>query len=190
MNKTFTKTGIILTAICMSGMLLLTGCGGRGNQSDASTSASGSSSTIEIQDGQTPTAVVTDVELSDAEVHEVLLPQEFSEGEVIDNPYYKRTSDENGTPVLAVKKASNGQTAYLPFSETTVYHTDEGPCYFERKVLTYKLDGVEKTTTQYDLWVADVLQEAPATASQEAGATSTGVDSSVEAVEVGGDVPQ
>ena len=26
MNKTFTKTGIILTAICMSGMLLLTGC--------------------------------------------------------------------------------------------------------------------------------------------------------------------
>ena len=89
-----------------------------------------------------------------------------------------------------MKKASNGQTAYLPFSETTVYHTDEGPCYFERKVLTYKLDGVEKTTTQYDLWVADVLQEAPATASQEAGATSTGVDSSVEAVEVGGDVPQ
>lgn len=190
MNKTFTKSGIVLSAICMCGLLVLTGCGGRNNQPDASTGSSGSSSIIEVQDEQTPTAVVTDVNLSEAEAHEVLLPQEFSEGEVIDNPYYKRTSDENGTPVFAVKKASNGQQAYLPFSETTVYHTDEGPCYFEQKVLTYKLDGVEKTTTQYDLWVADVLQEASTDANQEAGATSAGVDSSAEAVDVGGDVPQ
>lgn len=186
--KTFTKTGIVLTAFCLCGLLVLTGCGGRNNQPDASADTSGASSSIEIQDEQTPTAVVTDVDLSDAEVHEVLLPQEFSEGEVIDNPYYKRTSDENGTPVFAVKQASNGQQAYLPFSETTVYHTDEGPCYFERKVLTYKLDGVEKTTTQYDLWVADVLQEASTDVNQAAGTTSAGADGSAGAVDVGGNV--
>lgn len=185
--KTFTKTGIVLTAFCLCGLLVLTGCGGRNNQPDASADTSGASSSIEIQDEQTPTAVVTDVQLSEPEVHEVLLPQDFSEGEVIDNPYYKRTTDENGVPVFAVKQASNGQQAYLPFDVTTVYHAD-GPCYFERMVLTYKLDDVEKTTIHYDLYVADVLQEASTDVNQAAGATSAGADGSTGAVDVDGNV--
>jgi len=152
MNKAFQKASATLAVICALSSILV-GCGSKNPA--ASQDDSGAASSFVIGDEQTPTAVVTDVDLSNAELHEVISPQQFTEGEVIDNPYYKRTTDENGTPVFAVIKASDGQPAYLPFSETTVYHTESGTCYFEKKSLTYKLDGVEKTTTQYELWVAD-----------------------------------
>ena len=133
MNKAFQKASATLAVICALSSILV-GCGSKNPA--ASQDDSGAASSFVIGDEQTPTAVVTDVDLSNAELHEVISPQQFTEGEVIDNPYYKRTTDENGTPVFAVIKASDGQPAYLPFSETTVYHTESGTCYFGKKGLS------------------------------------------------------
>lgn len=115
-----------------------------------------------------PSSVVTDFEIGAVETHEPIQPWQFGEGETAENPYYKRTTDENGNNVYAVLKASNNQVAYLPMSNTVVYMGSSGTdCFFERTTNTYKLDGEDQTTVQFQLYVADVAAETPSAPTPE-----------------------
>lgn len=132
-----------------------------------------------IPEGDSP-GVVTNFEIGDVETHEPILPWQFEEGEEAENPYYKRTTDENGTNVYAVLKASNNQVAYLPMSNTVVYMgsltTD---CFFERTTNTYKLDGEDQTVVQFQLYVADTASEVPPVPTSEEGDGTDGTQGSV-----------
>lgn len=109
-----------------------------------------------------PPSAVTDFVIGDVETHEPILPWRFEEGEAVENPYYKRTTDENGTNVYAVLKAYDNQVAYLPMSNTVVYMgASNADCFFERTTNTYKLDGEDQAVVQFQLYVADTVPEAP-----------------------------
>lgn len=115
-----------------------------------------------------PASAVTDFVVGDVEVHEPLLPWQFEEGEEVENPYFKRTTDENGTNVYAVLKASNNQVAYLPMSNTVVYMGGSENCFFERTTNTYKMDGEDQTVVQFQLYVSDVAPESESVANENA----------------------
>lgn len=150
------------TVLAVVALLLLTavGCRSQLDQPDDS----GSGAPVEVDAG-----VISALTQSEAQQHEVISPQAFTEGEHIDNPYYKRTTDEDGKPVFAVIKSADGQPAYLPFDQTTVYHTQLGPCFYEKKTLSYLLDGVEQTADCYELWVMDTVADEPNAANATAG---------------------
>lgn len=123
------------------------------------TACSKSDETGPNPEGDLP-SVVTDFVTGDVEIHEPILPWQFEEGETVENPYYKRTTDESGANVYAVLKASNNQVAYLPMSNTVVYMgASDTACFFERTTNTYKLDGETHTVVQFQLYVADVAAE-------------------------------
>lgn len=127
--------------------------------------------------GQTPEgeppSTVTDFEIGEVETHEPILPWQFEEGETVDNPYYKRTTDENGDNVYAVLMAGDNQVAYLPMSNTVVYMGAAGSeCYFERTTNTYKLDGEDQTVVQFQLYVADSVAGTPAAPTMADGGES------------------
>lgn len=161
------------------------------------TACSQPSETGQTTEGDSPSAV-TDFVIGDVETHEPILPWQFEEGETAENPYYKRTTDENGTNVYAILKASDNQVAYLPMSNTVVYMGAAGSdCYFERTTNTYKLDGEDQAVVQFQLYVADTVEEitpevpvvaddaspddsTPEGATAEAGATDTQEGVSVE----------
>jgi len=143
-------------------LLLLTAVGCRSQLDQPENSGSGAP--VEVDAG-----IISALTQSAAMQHEEIAPQAFTEGEHIDNPYYKRTTDEAGKPVFAVIKSADGQIAYLPFEQTTVYHTQTGPCFYERKTLTYLLDGVEQTADCYELWVMDTVADESTAANATAG---------------------
>jgi len=124
---------------------------------------------------------ITDFTVGDVEVHEALLPWQFEEGEEVENPYYKRTSDENGVNAYAVLKASDNQVAYLPMSNTVVYMGNSDDCYFERTTNTYKLDGEDQTVVQFQLYVSGENSAGePQTAAKDAELETNGpADSAV-----------
>jgi len=123
--------------------------------------------TGKISEGD-PTSSVTDFVVGEVENHEPILPWQFEEGEEVENPYYKRTTDENGTNVYAVLKASDNQVACLPMSNTVVYMgNSDADCFFERTTNTYKLDGEDQTVVQFQLYVADTAPETPSIAAPE-----------------------
>lgn len=97
--------------------------------------------------------VISDVESSDAETHVVIGEQSFTEGEKVENPYYKRVTNPDGVPCFEVVKAADGSIAYLPMSDTVVYTSDAGECFYETVTLNYNLDGKPVTATQYQLYV-------------------------------------
>ena len=101
---------------------------------------------------QSNASVITDMEAGEAEVYEVIVPWTFQDGDPVDNPYYKKGTDEDGNPVYMVEKA-NGQVSYLPMGETVVYASENESSHFERTTYTYKEDGEEKAFTQYQLYV-------------------------------------
>lgn len=140
------------TILAVTALLLLTtvGCRSQLNQPEER----GSGAPAEVGAG-----VISALTQSDAQQHEEIAPQVFTDGEHIDNPYYKRTTDEAGKPVFAVIKSADGQPAYLPFDQTTVYHTQTGPCFYEKKTLSYLLDGMEQTADCYELWVMDTVAD-------------------------------
>lgn len=123
------------------------------------TACSQPSETGQTPEGDSP-STVTDFVIGDVETHEPILPWQFEEGETAENPYYKRTIDENGTNVYAVLKASDNQVAYLPMSNTVVYMGAVGSeCFFEQTTNTYKLDGEDQAVIQFQLYVADAVEE-------------------------------
>ena len=97
--------------------------------------------------------VLTDFNTGAAEQHETVLPWDYEEDEQVDNIFYKRTTDENGEPVYAVKLASNEQPFYLPMNSTVIYSGDFEESYFERYTVTYKENGESKSMVQYQLHV-------------------------------------
>lgn len=136
-------------------------------------------------DGE-PVGTVTDFEMGEAEVHESILPWQFDEGEAVENIYYKRTTDENGTNVYAVRKASDNQVAYLPMGNTVVYVGDSEDCYFERTTNTYKLDGEDSTTVQFQLYVTNgiVAPETPAAGMDDAAGEDDSTEPGAITVEI------
>ena len=100
---------------------------------------------------------LSDFTTGDVEVHEVLLPWDWQEGEHIDNLYYKRTTNDAGEAVYAVLQASNGQPFYLPMGSTVMYTGEYPECFFERYTVTYKEDGVDKSFVQYQLYISNSL---------------------------------
>lgn len=136
--------------------------------------------TGQITEDSQPSAV-TDFEIGDVETHEPILPWQFEEGEEAENPYYKRTTDENGNNVYAVLKASNNQVAYLPMSNTVVYMgASNTACFFERTTNTYKLNGEDQTVVQFQLYVADTASEIPPAPAPEEGYSEGGIQEPIE----------
>ncbi len=185
MNKILRKTGISIAAICLFGAMLA-GCQQAKAPVDASTNVDASSSTSQSEGTDLQASAldvrIVNVEVSDAEEHEPLVPMTFTEGEQADNPYYKRATNADGVGCFVVKRATDGVEVYLPMSEVALYISDEDtPNYYEKKTLTLdkaqEVDGVEQTwtetQTQYELCVSAVLPS-------ETGAVDA-PDASVEA---------
>ena len=137
MNKNSLKALVGAALLTLS----LSACGGNGGAND-------SAEPDETGDAQ---YAVEDFQTGEATVHEEILPLEFDEGEVIDNLYYKRTTNDDGIPCYAVMKSS-GQMAYLPMDETTCYVTESGSSYYEAIPITYTMNGEEVSKTQYQLF--------------------------------------
>lgn len=97
--------------------------------------------------------VIENLTTSFPDLHVPLLPMEFEADEPVQNPYYRRTTDAEGTPVYQVSRADNGQMPLLPMNETIVYITDDGNCYYEAMEITYDVQGESTTMLQYQLYV-------------------------------------
>ena len=63
---------------------------------------------------------IDNFEAGSAEMHEPILPLEFEDGETVDNPYYKKTTNEEGMPCYMVINASTNQPVYMPMAETVI----------------------------------------------------------------------
>lgn len=130
----------------------------------------------------------TDVDFGDSQVHEELVPLEFEDGESVDSVYYKRTTDpKDGSAAYLVKRASDQEEAYLPMAKTVCYVDEElgDRAYYERVPLSYKVDGQEVETYQYQIVTssfgiskaAEPAPEVPAQAGQ-GGAAAGQADAS------------
>lgn len=152
MKKFLTLAATALLVFCLAAC---SGTDGSGTDSGQDGQAQESGETdVEVRE---PTgSQVTDTEFGEASTHEQLAPLEFEDGEAMDNPYYKRTVDpETNSPSYMVKRASDGEPDYLPFDKTVLYTTDQpGAAYYERVPLSYKLDGEQVETEQYQLTVS------------------------------------
>lgn len=135
----------LLVATAALSLMLLSGCGA-GEPPDASETSP------EISEPGPEQNPIQDVAPGEAELHEEILPLEFEEGESVDNPFYKRTTNVDGVPCYAVLK-TNGQMAYLPMDATVCYVTSSGPSYYERIKLTYTLNGEEVEKDQWQLFI-------------------------------------
>lgn len=152
MKKFLTLAATALLVFCLAAC---SGTDGSGTDSGQDGQAQESGETdVEVRE---PTgSQVTDTEFGEASTHEQLAPLEFEDGEAMDNPYYKRTVDpETNSPSYMVKRASDGEPDYLPFDKTVLYTTDQpGAAYYECVPLSYKLDGEQVETEQYQLTVS------------------------------------
>lgn len=134
-----------LAVIAMTLVLLLTGCGANKSESN------------EPQEPNT----ITDMSEPDVQLHEEIVEQKFGEDEEVDNPYYKRTLNEDGDPVYEVIRKRDGQKVTLPLDSTVLYVTETGPSYYEQVTLTYKENGEEVTMEQYNLYAQSTTEEEP-----------------------------
>lgn len=103
---------------------------------------------------------ITDISSGEAELHEPIKPLEFEAGEEVDNPFYRRTVNEEGIPSYQVKNAATDQPIYLPMGQTVIYTGDFDPCFYERYTIIYTQGGETKSMTQFQLYVnAEGLSE-------------------------------
>ena len=96
---------------------------------------------------------IDNFEAGSAEMHEPILPLEFEDGETVDNPYYKKTTNEEGMPCYMVINASTNQPVYMPMAETVIYSGENEDCFYERYTFTFEQNGEYRSTTQYQLHV-------------------------------------
>lgn len=180
MKKFLTLAATALLVFCLAAC---SGTDGSGTDSGQNGQAQESGETdVEVRE---PTgSQVTDTEFGEASTHEQLAPLEFEDGEAMDNPYYKRTVDpETNSPSYMVKRASDGEPDYLPFDKTVLYTTDQpGAAYYERVPLSYKLDGEQVETEQYQLTVS----VAPVPETSETAVSSDGAAEGGEAAMAAG----
>lgn len=143
------RKAIALLLAAVSVMLTLTACG---SESDG-----GGKMPNETDEVTPDIGVVTDFNTGDVELHEAILPWEYDEGEDIDNPYYKRTTDVDGNLVYAVLQASTNQPAYLPMGNTVVYSGNFETCFYERTTVSYTENGEHRSNVQYQLYVTALV---------------------------------
>lgn len=170
MKKFLMLAATVLLVFCLAAC---SGTDGSGTDSDGQDGQVQESGESDIDVREPTGSQVTDTEFGAASTHEQLAPLDFEEGEAMDNPYYKRTVDpETNSPSYMVKRVSDGEPAYLPFDKTVLYTTDQpGAAFYERVPLSYKLDGEQVETEQYQLTVsvAPVPETSDADVSVEAG---------------------
>ena len=135
-----------IATIALTLTLLLAGCGATENEQEET-----------VQEPNT----ITDMSEPTVMLHEEIVEQEFGEDETVDNPYYKRTVDEDGNPVFEVIRKRDGQKVTLPLDNTVLYVTETGPSYFEQVTITYKENGEEVTMEQYNLYAQSTTEEEP-----------------------------
>lgn len=129
----------LMALICLAG---LTGCQPEVNDTP------NASPDVTQEDAEATVKPVTDLNVSEPKTYEALLPLEFSEGEEVDNPYYRRAADENGVPSYMVR-TEDGEL-YLPMNDTVVYPGGEA-AYYETVEQSFKLDGEPVVVLQYQL---------------------------------------
>lgn len=154
---------MFLAAVLSAGLVLcLTACSGSSPDGSGGTESDGGETTDppkseEVLEVPEDASEYTDVDFGDSQVHEELVPLEFDDGESVDSVYYKRTTDpKDGSAAYLVKRASDGdddEGVYLPMSKTVCYvdETLGDRAYYERVPLSYKVDGQEVETYQYQI---------------------------------------
>lgn len=135
-----------MVTIALALMLLLAGCSTKENEQEET-----------VQEPNT----ITEMSEPTVMLHEEIAEQEFGEDETVDNPYYKRTVDEDGNPVFEVIRKRDGQIVTLPLDSTVLYVTESGPSYFEQVTITYKENGEEVTMEQYNLYAQSSTEQEP-----------------------------
>jgi len=160
----FKKKNVLLLLIIAVLMLCLIACDVKTSTETASLAVPDPSKAV--QESVVPDDdPISDLVPGEVELHEPILPLEFEEGEDVDNPYYKRTVNEDGIPSYLVKNATTGQPNYLPMGQTVIYAGDYESCFYERYTITYKQGDEYRSMTQYQL---HVNAEVPPAASVEA----------------------
>lgn len=96
---------------------------------------------------------IENFEAGSAEMHEPILPLDFEDGDIVDNPYYKKTVNEEGTPCYMVLNASTNQYVYMPIGKTVIYSGENEGCFYERYTVTYEQNGEYRSSTQYQLHI-------------------------------------
>lgn len=174
---------MFLAAVLSAGLVLcLTACSGSSPDGSEGTEPDGGGTTDppkseEVLEVPEDASEYTDVDFGDSQVHEELVPLEFDEDEPVDSVYYKRTTDpKDGSAAYLVKRASDQEEDYLPMAKTVCYVDEElgDRAYYERVPLSYKVDGQEVETYQYQIVTssfgiskaAEPAPEAPAQAGQ------------------------
>lgn len=151
---------MFLAAVLSAGLVLcLTACSGSSPDGSGGTEPDGEGTTDppkseEVLEVPEDASEYTDVDFGDSQVHEELVPLEFDEDEPVDSVYYKRTTDpKDGSAAYLVKRASDQEEAYLPMAKTVCYVDEElgDRAYYERVPLSYKVDGQEVETYQYQI---------------------------------------
>lgn len=185
---------MFLAAVLSAGLVLcLTACSGSSPDGSGGTEPDGGGTTDppkseEVLEVPEDASEYTDVDFGDSQVHEELVPLEFEDGESVDSVYYKRTTDpKDGSAAYLVKRASDQEEAYLPMAKTVCYVDEElgDRAYYERVPLSYKVDGQEVETYQYQIVTssfgiskaAEPAPEVPAQAGQ-GGAAAGQADAS------------
>lgn len=185
---------MFLAAVLSAGLALcLTACSGSSPDGSGGTEPDGGGTTDppkseEVLEVPEDASEYTDVDFGDSQVHEELVPLEFEDGESVDSVYYKRTTDpKDGSAAYLVKRASDQEEAYLPMAKTVCYVDEElgDRAYYERVPLSYKVDGQEVETYQYQIVTssfgiskaAESAPEVPAQAGQ-GGAAAGQADAS------------
>lgn len=158
MNK---KTVALLLTIAAL-MLLLTACNTPSKPSLELPDVSGG-----VEESEPPVTSadpIENFEAGSAEMHEPILPLDFEDVDIVDNPYYKKTVNEEGTPCYMVLNASTNQYVYMPMGETVLYSGENEDCFYERYTFTYEQNGEYRSTTQYQLHVNSnaVVENTPA----------------------------
>ena len=147
-----------IATIALTLTLLLAGCGATENEQEEA-----------VQEPNT----ITDMSEPTVMLHEEIVEQEFGEDETVDNPYYKRTVDEDGNPVFEVIRKRDGQKVTLPLDNTVLYVTETGPSYFEQVTITYKENGEEVTMEQYNLYAQSTTEEEPVSPEEQPWGSGT-----------------
>ena len=190
---------LVLALMCL---LALAGCGGKADTQDSGKKDVSDSQSVQddvnetvdaVSDtdssetgsstGDTETARVSNVKSTDPEVHADLLKLDFDEHIVPESLYYRSVTDESGLACYEIQPADSEDPILVPMSNTVIYMTDKeaanaGQAYYERITLTYKLDGVQVESVQYQIFVPN-----PEAASATDGDMAPVADSGTEMLE-------
>lgn len=97
---------------------------------------------------------VADLEVSEISEPIYIVQLDFEDGENVESAFYKRTANDNGDSMYMVKN-TDGESVYMPVTDTVVYTSNEPECYYQEIKLAYKVDGVPMEKTQYQIYITN-----------------------------------